>query len=89
MGAVFWLYGNGNWDDPRKTFGDTSVLRAGPRFAFKSIGTKGFLNYFDIAPFTRPISMESSRQAERPRVGARSTITIFLAALTSWLPGQF
>jgi hypothetical protein len=46
-----WLYANGSWDNPRKTFGDVSVLRAGPRLAFESIGTQGFLNYFDVAGF--------------------------------------
>jgi hypothetical protein len=45
-----WLYANGNWDNPRKTFGDNSVLRAGPRLAFDTISYP-WINYFDLAPF--------------------------------------
>jgi hypothetical protein len=50
---AIWASANGNWDNPTKTFGDTSALKVGPMAEFmlypKSAG--GFLNYFEISPY--------------------------------------
>ena len=52
-----WVYGNGNWDEPMKSFGDTSALKIGPEvdflFAPHGIQKLGetFENYVGLAPF--------------------------------------
>jgi hypothetical protein len=48
-----WIYGNGNWDNPTKTFGDTSALKAGPKaeFLLHPVDRLNVYQFFDIAPF--------------------------------------
>jgi len=51
---TFSLYGNGNWDHPTKTFGDTSVLKIGPDFNFATTPLSvdnQFYNFFGISPY--------------------------------------
>jgi hypothetical protein len=53
----FWTFGNGNWDHPTKSFGDTSALKVGGEmdFHFSPISEQESANYFEtfvgIAPF--------------------------------------
>jgi hypothetical protein len=50
---ALWIYGNGNWDNPTKAFGDTSALKIGPKaeFLFHPLNGSQWSSYVDIAPF--------------------------------------
>jgi hypothetical protein len=50
---AFWIYGNGNWDNPTKAFGDTSAFKIGPKaeFLFHPVNGSQWSTYVDVAPF--------------------------------------
>jgi hypothetical protein len=50
---ALWVFGNGNWDNPTKAFGDTSAVKVGPKaeFLLYPIGESQWSSYFEVAPF--------------------------------------
>jgi hypothetical protein len=50
---ALWLSANGNWDNPTKTFGDTSALKGGGKIEYTggTVGGTNWSNYFDASAF--------------------------------------